>query len=227
MADNTYTLNDISVSAKNEGADSYLDLEAPFANIHVKGQYDYGTLVQTMTNMLASKLPTLPGIGKTSDKTRNNFSIEAEIASTEILQRMLGVPLDIQQPVVIDGNISDLDRSVNLTAQLPAFSYNGSDYSGGALQMNTEDDTLKVDARIKTGAAGSISPTLHVKAAAADNTLMASLGYNNHSKSLPIHGALNAEAQFYKNTGQRFYRPRRYQAIAHPYRRKALEGAPG
>ena len=200
MADNTYTLNDIQVSAKNEGADSYLDLEAPFANIHVKGQYDYGTLVQTMTNMLASKLPTLPGIGKTSDKARNNFSIEAEIASTEILQRMLGVPLDIQQPVVIDGNISDLDRSVNLTAQLPAFSYNGSDYSGGALQMNTEGDTLKVDARIKTGAAGSTSPTLHVKAAAADNTLMASLGYNNHSKSLPIHGALNAEAQFYKNT---------------------------
>lgn len=41
MADNTYTLNDIRVSAKNEGADSYLDLEAPFANIHVKGQYDY------------------------------------------------------------------------------------------------------------------------------------------------------------------------------------------
>ena len=200
MADNTYTLNDIRVSAKNEGADSYLDLEAPFANIHVKGQYDYGTLVQTMTNMLASKLPTLPGIGKTSNKARNNFSIEAEIASTEILQRMLGVPLDIQQPVVIDGNISDLDRSVNLTAQLPAFSYNGSDYSGGALQMNTEGDTLKVDARIKTGAAGSTSPTLHVKAAAADNTLMASLGYNNHSKSLPIHGALNAEAQFYKNT---------------------------
>ena len=200
MADNTYTLNDIRVSAKNEGADSYLDMEAPFANIHVKGQYDYGTLVQTMTNMLASKLPTLPGIGKTSDKARNNFSIEAEIASTEILQRMLGVPLDIQQPVVIDGNISDLDRSVNLTAQLPAFSYNGSDYSGGSLQMNTEGDTLKVDARIKTGAVGSISPTLHVKAAAADNTLMASLGYNNHSKSLPIHGALNAEAQFYKNT---------------------------
>lgn len=200
MADNTYTLNDIRVSAKNEGADSYLDLEAPFANIHVKGQYDYGTLVQTMTNMLASKLPTLPGIGKTSNKARNNFSIEAEIASTEILQRMLGVPLDILQPLVIDGNISDLDRSVNLTAQLPAFSYNGSDYSGGSLQMNTEDDTLKVDAHIKTGAAGSTSPTLHVKAAAADNTLMASLGYNNHSKSLPIHGALNAEAQFYKNT---------------------------
>ncbi len=200
MADNIYTLNDIRVSAKNEGADSYLDLEAPFANIHVKGQYDYGTLVQTMTNMLASKLPTLPGIGKTSNKARNNFSIEAEIASTEILQRMLGVPLDIQQPLVIDGNISDLDRSVNLTAQLPAFSYNGSDYSGGSLQMNTESDTLKVDAHIKTGAAGSTSPTLHVKAAAADNTLMASLGYNNHSKSLPIHGALNAEAQFYKNT---------------------------
>ena len=54
----------------------------------------------------------MPGIGKTSDKTRNNFSIEAEIASTEILQRMLGVPLDIQQPVVIDGNIRELQHAI-------------------------------------------------------------------------------------------------------------------
>lgn len=36
MADKEYTLNDIKVSAKNEGADSYLDLEAPFADLHVK-----------------------------------------------------------------------------------------------------------------------------------------------------------------------------------------------
>ena len=60
MADPSYTLDNISVSAKNEGRDSYFDLEAPFADIHVKGQYDYATLYQSCKNLVASKLPTRP-----------------------------------------------------------------------------------------------------------------------------------------------------------------------
>ena len=201
MADKEYTLNDIKVSAKNEGADSYLDMEAPFADLHVKGRYDYATLVQSMTNMIASKLPTLPGIGKISKKVHNDFTIQAQITSTEILQRMLGIPLQIAEPVYIDGNLSDNDRSVNLYASLPAFAYNGKAYNGGRLQMHTTGDTLKVDAQIQKGLAGENGIELHVNAAAADNTLKAMLGYDNHSEKTPIKAALNAEAQFYKADG--------------------------
>ena len=198
MADKEYTLNDIHVSAKNEGADSYLDLEAPFADLHVKGRYDYATLVQSMTNMIASKLPTLPGIGKTNKKVHNDFTIQAQITSTDILQRMLGIPLQIAEPVYIDGNLSDNERSVNLYASLPAFAYNGNAYNGGKLQMHTTGDTLKVNAQIQKGLAGENGIELHVNAAAADNTLKAMLGYDNHSAKTPIKAALNAEAQFFK-----------------------------
>ena len=201
MADKEYTLNDIHVSAKNEGADSYLDLEAPFADLHVKGRYDYATLVQSMTNMIASKLPTLPGIGKTNKKVHNDFTIQAQITSTNILQRMLGIPLQIAEPVYIDGNLSDNERSVNLYASLPAFAYNGNAYNGGKLQMHTTGDTLKVNAQIQKGLAGENGIELHVNAAAADNTLKAMLGYDNHSAKTPIKAALNAEAQFFKADG--------------------------
>ena len=201
MADKEYTLNDIHVSAKNEGADSYLDLEAPFADLHVKGRYDYATLVQSMTNMIASKLPTLPGIGKTNKKVHNDFTIQAQITSTDILQRMLGIPLQIAEPVYIDGNLSDNERSVNLYASLPAFAYNGNAYNGGKLQMHTTGDTLKVNAQIQKGLAGENGIELHVNAAAADNTLKAMLGYDNHSAKTPIKAALNAEAQFFKADG--------------------------
>ena len=201
MADKEYTLNDIHVSAKNEGADSYLDLEAPFADLHVKGRYDYATLVQSMTNMIASKLPTLPGIGKTNKKVHNDFTIQAQITSTDILQRMLGIPLQIAEPVYIDGNLSDNERSVNLNASLPAFAYNGNAYNGGKLQMHTTSDTLKVNAQIQKGLAGENGIELHVNAAAADNTLKAMLGYDNHSAKTPIKAALNAEAQFFKADG--------------------------
>ena len=201
MADKEYTLNDIHVSAKNEGADSYLDLEAPFADLHVKGRYDYATLVQSMTNMIASKLPTLPGIGKTNKKVHNDFTIQAQITSTDILQRMLGIPLQIAEPVYIDGNLSDNERSVNLYASLPAFAYNGNAYNGGKLQMHTTGDTLKVNAQIQKGLEGENGIELHVNAAAADNTLKAMLGYDNHSAKTPIKAALNAEAQFFKADG--------------------------
>lgn len=80
MADPSYTLDNISVSAKNEGSDSYFDLAAPFADIHVKGQYDYATLYQSCKNLVASKLPTLPGIGKISNQAKNNFSINLRFA---------------------------------------------------------------------------------------------------------------------------------------------------
>lgn len=110
MADPSYTLDNISVSAKNEGRDSYFDLEAPFADIHVKGQYDYATLYQSCKNLVASKLPTLPGIGKISNQARNNFAINLEVRSTEILRRMLGIPLDINSPIYADGMISDKEK---------------------------------------------------------------------------------------------------------------------
>ena len=61
VSDKTYSLDDITVSAKNQGKDSYFDLEAPFASIHVNGEYDYATLTKSFTNLVASKLPTLPG----------------------------------------------------------------------------------------------------------------------------------------------------------------------
>ena len=199
MADKTYCLDDISVSAKNIGRDSYLDLVAPFAEVHVNGQYDYTTLIQSGTNLIASKLPTLPGIGKVSRDAKNNFSIQAHISSTEILQRMLGIPLDIAEPIQFNGELSDINRSVNLQASIPGFSYNGTAFHGGELNMHTLGDTLKVNARISQGAEGEMGPYYQVSAAAANNTLATLLNYDNHSAKLPIKGKLDARAQFYKN----------------------------
>lgn len=199
LADKTYCLNDISLSAKNIGRDSYLDLMAPFAEIHVSGQYDYATLIQSGTNLIASKLPTLPGIGKVSREAKNDFVIQANISSTEILQRMLGIPLSIAEPIQLSGMLSDVRHSVNLQASVPGFSYNGTSFHGGELYMHTLGDTLKVNAQISQGALGENGPFYQVSAAAANNVLSTLLCYDNHSAKLPIKGKLDAMAQFFKN----------------------------
>lgn len=199
MADRTYSLENIQVKAKNEGTNSYLDLNAPFANIHIDGKYDYATLLQSFRNLIASKLPTLPGIGTLDKSASNHFLFQVEVNSTEILQRMLGIPLHIAQPIVADGFLNDNEHTVNLYANIPEFAYDGNAYHGGMVRVNTYNDTLLVDARIQKGLIGENGPSIHVHAAALDNTLSAMLGYNNHSKSLPIKANINAEAQFYKS----------------------------
>ena len=199
MADKNYCLNDITLDAKNQGKDSHLDLEAPFADIHVEGEYDYGTLAKSFTNLVASKLPTIPGIGKVDASAKNHFNFQAEITSTEILQRMLGVPLQINQPIYADGFLNDAEKTVNIFASIPEFSYDGSSYNGGKLRLYTLDDSLKVDARIRKGMLGENGPAVHVKANAAENMLTAMLDYDNHSAKLPIKGIVNADAQFYKS----------------------------
>lgn len=199
MADPSYTLDNISVSAKNEGSDSYFDLAAPFADIHVKGQYDYATLYQSCKNLVASKLPTLPGIGKISNQAKNNFSINLEIRSTEILRRMLGIPLEINSPIYADGMISDKDKAANLYANIPGFEYNGKAFSSGLVNVHTQGDTLKLNASIQQGAQGTVGPIVNLKAAAANNTLSTQLHYDNRSKKLPVNATLQSLAQFYKN----------------------------
>ena len=199
MADPSYTLDNISVSAKNEGRDSYFDLEAPFADIHVKGQYDYATLYQSCKNLVASKLPTLPGIGKISNQARNNFAINLEVRSTEILRRMLGIPLDINSPIYADGMISDKEKAANLYANIPGFVYNGKAFSNGLVNVHTQGDTLKLKASIQQGAQGTVGPIVNIKAAAANNTLATQLHYDNRSKKLPVDATLQSLAQFYKN----------------------------
>lgn len=199
VADKTYSLDDITVSAKNQGKDSYFDLEAPFASIHVNGEYDYATLTKSFTNLVASKLPTLPGIGKVDRSTKNHFTFQAEITSTEILQRMLGIPLKIEQPVFADGFMNDAEKTVNIYASVPDFSYDAKDYHGAKVRLHTINDSLKIDAQIRQGKWGDNGPGIHVKAAAADNQLFAKLFYNNHSAKLPIQGIFDTRAQFFKN----------------------------
>ena len=199
MHDKTYCLDNIKISAKQMGADNYLDLEAPFANVHIDGKYNYGTLAKSFSNLVASKLPTLPGIGKVDHNAKNHFTFQAEVTSTEILERMLGIPLKINQPIFADGFMNDAEKTVNIYASVPDFNYSGSDYHGAKVRLHTIDDSLKVDAQIRQGKWGENGPGLHVKAAAADNNLFAKLFYNNHSAKLPIKGLIDAKAQFFKN----------------------------
>ena len=197
--DKSYTLDNITLSANNKSQDSYIDLEAPFANVHTRGQYNLGTLYASIQNMIADKLPTLPGVKKTDISGDNDFTLQANIYSTEILQKMWGIPVSISSPVHINGNISESNKELNLIFNIPMASYKGKPFHNGNIELMTLGDALALNARISQGMPYEQAPTYQLKASAANNLLTTTVNYDNHSKKLPVKGLLDAVTQFHKD----------------------------
>ena len=198
--DKSLVLDNIHVTAQNENEDSYLDLDAPFADIHARGEYDLAGIYQSISNMLAEKLPTLPGIKHTQKTYKNDFTVQANIYSTEVINKMFGLPLSVSSPIHINGNVSDAEKDINLYITLPLFTYNGKAYHGGSIDLSTIGDSLTLDARICQGMPYEQAPDYKLHASASNNKLYTLLYYNNHSTKLPVMGMVNAETTFSKNS---------------------------
>lgn len=197
MHDPSYSLNNISISANNKGKEGHLDIEAPFVSLYARGQYDLTTIYGSIMRLVADKLPTIPGISKHAAKGYNDFTLQANITSAEVLQRMFGLPLSLSLPVHINGNISDAEKNVNLYINAPNFSWDGSAFHDANIELNTIGDSLRMEARISQGLPYEKAPVYRLRAAAADNNLSTLLYYANQSSKLPITGKIDARTQFF------------------------------
>lgn len=199
MADNSYVLKEISISASNKDKDSYLDVEAPFINLHTKGEYDFATLYPCLQNIIADKLPSLPGIKKSQTKGNNDFTLQANIYSTEILNKMFGIPVTISSPIHVKGNISERDKDLNLMMSAPLLSYNGTPLNNTSIEILSLGNTLTLDAKTKQGLPYEQAPEYHLSASAANNVLSTLINYDNHSSKLPVKGTFNADTHLAQN----------------------------
>lgn len=197
MHDPSYSLDNISISANNKGKEGHLDIEAPFVSLYARGQYDLTTIYGSIMRLVADKLPTVPGISKHAAKGYNDFTLQANITSAEVLQRMFGLPLSLNLPVHINGNISDAEKNVNLYINAPNFNWDGSAFHDANIELNTIGDSLKMEARISQGLPYEKAPVYRLRAAAADNNLSTLLYYANQSSKLPITGKIDARTQFF------------------------------
>ena len=197
MHDPSYSLDNISISANNKGKEGHLDIEAPFVSLYARGQYDLTTIYGSIMRLVADKLPTIPGISKHAAKGYNDFTLQANITSAEVLQRMFGLPLSLSLPVHINGNISDAEKNVNLYINAPNFSWDGSAFHDASIELNTIGDSLKMEARISQGLPYEKAPVYRLRAAAADNNLSTLLYYANQSSKLPITGKIDTRTQFF------------------------------
>lgn len=193
-----YNINNVSVKTGYNNGNHFLDVDSDFGTIDINGHFSYNTIVRSVLNMVAAKLPTIPGLTHKPQREFNDFTINASLNSTKWMNRLLGIPLEIHRPLNISGEIDDKNEKINLWCDVPSFTFNGNRFSDAFINVESPSDTLKADIRIKKLADRSKYMALHLNAGASDNHLNTSLSFSNNERH-PLKGIINSSTVFAKD----------------------------
>ena len=198
-----YSLDNLNITTGKDNGIHYLTVKSDFADAELKGQFDYSTLAASLTNLVKSKLPTLPGLPTTSKKTNNNFILRLMVSKSDWLNCLLGVDLKISQPITLQARVNDFTNELYLNGDLPSFAYNGSWYSDGFINISSPADTMRCNVSIQKLMDNGQHLDLGLSAHAANNNLTTSLIWDNHDNSERMSGQLNTIMQLYHNVANK------------------------
>lgn len=193
-----YHLSQLTINAQRNDNVHELAMNSDFGNIKVTGRYNYATLLQSLTNIVGSKLPTLPGLPKMNHNIDNDFQINAQIVKSDWLNSLLGIPLNLKRPLTLEGSVRDSNRKIEMTLNLPSFDYGKSSYERGYIRLTSPDDVLEAFAHLQQVGKNDGGTYWNMHALAEDNKLHTLLSFENNGKS-NFSGIINTEANFYNN----------------------------
>ena len=190
-----YELNELHIESGYNDETHFMAIHSDFGEIEITGHFDYETLTQSMTNIIASQLPTIPGLPKVNPATNNDFTLMARITKSDWLQQLLQVPLHLSEPLTLQGMVNDRMSEVNIECLIPKFYYNGGGYQNGHISLTSPNDSLRYDISITKMDADGDNMELHAQGTAHANQLINTLNWDNHALQR-MSGQLNAIANF-------------------------------
>ena len=197
-ADSCYSIRNINVVTGFDDGNHFLNLKSDFGTVDLNGHFSYNSIARSVLNLIADKLPTIPGLEKKPQTEHNDFTVNASIHNTKWLQKLLGVPLEIHRPLSLSGELDDKQNSIDLWCDVPSFTYNGTTYRDAYVNIESPGDTLKADIRIKKMTQKGKALALKLRAGAFDNHLNTTMEFKNDARR-SMRGVLNASTVFAKN----------------------------
>jgi hypothetical protein len=194
-----YYLDNLQITSGYENNLHYLTLVSDFAKAELKGDFEYSTIMKSITNFIGTALPTLPGLPPYSDLAKNNFSLKLQVFKTDWLQRFLKTDLVIGQPVMLSARVNDYSRTIHLETQMPDITYNGNRYTNGDLHITTPTDTIECFLSFNKLMEDNHEMAIRLQAKAKDNLLNTKFNWDNHDVKTPFSGELNVATSLYYN----------------------------
>ncbi len=198
-----YRLDNLNITTGQRDDIHFLTLKSDFADAELKGQFDFKTLAASFTNLLKSKLPTLPILPAATTKTSNNFALRLMVSKSDWLRRIFNIDLQLNQPVNLQARVNDYTNELYLNGNAPSFAYNGSRYEEGFVNISSPADTLRLNMNIQKMMDNGQRLDMGLSAHAANNNLTTSLVWDNHAEAKRMSGEFNTIMQLYHNVANK------------------------
>ena len=191
----THTLNSLHVESGYNDERHFVRMESDFGDAFITGDFDYSTLSQSFTNLVAAQLPTLPGLPEPTAGTKNNFAFAANIRNTNFLRHLVRVPLTVTDPIRINGMVNDINSQIAFECSAPRFYYNDSRYDQAHISILSPLNMLQYDASVVKFMENGERYDLHLLGSAHNNQLTNTLTWDNHAAD-QMSGKLVTNASF-------------------------------
>lgn len=196
-ADDRYYCGNIClISSERGGNEREMNLTSDFAELNATGRYDIATLGQSLTNLIAKRLPTLPGTPQYV-RQDNDLTLTARVTDTAFLRRLLGVNISADYPIDLNAAINDRLGTADITLHAPHLDLGGTILDSTEVHLFCPGDTLHIAVRAARRDEGGGHLLLSLAGNAADNGLSTSLTWDNgHGNE--FRGSLNTTSHFFR-----------------------------
>ena len=196
-ADSVFTLDNLTLDCNGTTDNRHVQLTGDFGHVTIDGQYRLSSLPSTITRLIATRLPSLPGLPKTATaKTDDLFTIDAIIRDASLLQQFADMPLITQEPIHLKGKVDQRREMVDLTLEAPKFLYDDAPYNNLNMALyNNESNALKAIAKVDKIMGNGHTTSLNLNASALNDRLLSNITWDNNMPNR-FSGSLNTDATF-------------------------------
>ena len=197
----TYALDNLTIRTVQEDGNKVFTLDSDFATISLNGRYKYSDIYQSLINVFASRIPTMPWLPVTTKSNDCHYRLDATISKNDWITSVADIPLALNEPIHISGIVNEKSSYINIDIQAPHFFYDGDEYTNTTLSARTlTDGHIQLNSQLSRQTPGDQPLDLTLNADVGDNRLNTSIEWDTNSQQ-PIKGTLNTTTEFYRLNG--------------------------
>ena len=190
----TSIFGDTPVNAHLSVTPSTVDLTSNIADMSLQGDINVTTLPQSFINIIASRLPSVPGLPKTHP-TSDNFVINTRIKDLTFLKSLTTLPLEFSDQITINGYLNAPSNSADLNLATSSIEVGGHQLHNATMHFFTPDNTLHTDL-VSVYMKDGIPMSLGLNLIGRDNELTSTFAWDNKRERI-FRGKITADTRFY------------------------------
>ena len=176
-------------------------------NLHIRNSYederrymritsDFGEVLFSGHSNGTFTLPFFDQVSNAKGKADNDFTLTARLSDSHWMQKLLGIQLNLQGPLMVEAQVNDAEEYINVDAAIPSFSYGNASYRDGVVQLTRKGDSTYCDIKLTRLTDKGKPIFLSAVTNAKENQAMSALSLANENGD---GGTVNTVTSLYQN----------------------------